>query len=546
MNRNIKYALLASLMVMIGMLAGFQLKEEVPQEKREQISSGFQKIQEAIWFVERNYVREPKTTKMVDDAIVGMLDGLDPHSFYIPKKEMEQMEEQMQGSFEGVGIEFNLLEDTIYVVAALSGGPSESVGIHAGDRIVEIEDTVVAGVNITNTDVMKKLRGPKGSIVKVGVLRRGYKDLLNFDIQRDKIPLSSVDYSYMINDETGYLKISRFASTTHDEFRKHTKKLKEAGMKGMVLDLRGNPGGYMQMAEKIADEFLSEGKLVVYTDGRTYDSQSRYKATSYLDLFEDGPLVILLDYGSASASEIVSGAVQDWDRGLIVGVRSFGKGLVQTQKEFADGSAMRLVISQYYTPSGRCIQKPFEMSSKEYDQELIKRFESGELHDASKIDLPDSLKFKTNAGRPVYGGGGIVPDVFVSRDTTMDSEYLTDLIAHNAFRQFSFYYADAHPEMETKYSNAKAFLDDFQVTDAVFEEFKTFAIEKGAQFDAEGYATSRAHIHAYIKSFVGRHYFNDDAFYPVFHETDNVLQRAVDLMPEARELQRKGSFTLKN
>ncbi|HHG83910.1 MAG TPA: S41 family peptidase [Bacteroidetes bacterium] len=546
MNRNIKYALLASLMVAIGMLAGFRLKQEIPRERREQINNGFQKIQNAIWFVERNYVDEPNTKKMVDDAIVGMLDGLDPHSFYIPTKEMKQMEEQMQGSFEGVGIEFNLLEDTIYVVAALSGGPSEMAGIHAGDRLVKIEDTIVAGVSITNADVMKKLRGPKGSHVIVSVLRRGHDNLIKFDIKRDKIPLSSVDFSYMINKDIGYLKISRFAGTTHDEFRKHTKKLKAAGMTGMILDLRGNPGGYMEMAEKIADEFLSEGKLVVYTDGRTYDSKSKYKANSYLDLFEDGPLIVLIDYGSASASEIVSGAVQDWDRGLIVGVRSFGKGLVQTQREFSDGSAMRLVISQYYTPSGRCIQKPFNMSSKEYDQELIKRFESGELYDASKIDLPDSLKFKTNAGRPVYGGGGIVPDVFVSRDTTKDSDYLSDLIAHNAFRKFSFHFADAHPEMENKYPDAASFLKGFKVDNAVMEEFKAYATSKGADFDAEGYQISKRDIHAYVKSFVGKHYFKDDAFYPAFHETDNVLQRAVNLIPEARELQQKGSFTLKN
>ncbi|MEM6269492.1 MAG: S41 family peptidase [Bacteroidota bacterium] len=546
MNRNLKYAFVASLMVAVGMLAGFQLKQTVPQEKREQISSGFQKIQEAIWFVERNYVDEPKTKKMVDDAIEGLLEGLDPHSFYIPAAEMEQMEEQMQGSFEGIGIEFNLLEDTLYVVAALSGGPSEEVGIQAGDRIVRIEEDNVAGVGLTNTDVMKKLRGPKGSHVKVDVVRRGYDETLSFDIERDKIPIYSVDYSYMIADEVGYIKVSRFASTTHDEFRKAAKRLKEKGMKGMILDLRGNPGGYMQMAEKIADEFLGEGKLVVYTDGRTYDSKSRYKATSYLDLFEDGPLVILLDYGSASASEIVAGAVQDWDRGLILGVRSFGKGLVQTQKEFSDGSAMRLVISQYYTPSGRCIQKPFHMSSKEYEQELIDRFESGEIYDASKIDLPDSLKFKTNAGRTVYGGGGIMPDVFVPRDTTQDSDYLADLIGHNAFRQFSFHFADINKDFESRFPSANAFRQEFKVAQEVMDEFTAFAAEKGAPFQEEGYEQSAEHIRLYIKSFIGRRFFKDDGFYPTYHKTDNVLIRALQLMPEAKELKKKGKFSLRN
>lgn len=547
MNRNLKFAFVAALMVAVGMLAGFQLKQtSLPLEKREMISTGFEKIQDAIWFVERNYVKEPKTTKMVDDAIEGMLEGLDPHSFYIPAKEMEQMEEQMQGSFEGIGIEFNLLEDTLYVVAALSGGPSEQVGIQAGDRIVMIDGEEVAGVGLKNADVMKKLRGPKGSHVKVEVVRMGHKKLIPFDIERDKIPLYSVDYSYMLNDEVGYVKVSRFASTTHDEFRKATKKLKEDGMKGMVLDLRGNPGGYMQMAEKIADEFLSEDQLVVFTEGRTYDSKSRYKATSYLDLFEEGPLIILLDYGSASASEIVAGAVQDWDRGLILGVRSFGKGLVQTQKEFSDGSAMRLVISEYHTPSGRCIQKPFNMSSKEYEKELLERFESGEIYDQSKIDLPDSLMFKTNAGRPVYGGGGIMPDVFVPRDTIYDSGYLADLVAHNAFREYSFRFGDSHAGFEKQYPDAKSFVSKFRITDEIMQDFIAFATEKGAEYVEEDFNLSGNHIKIYLKSFIGRRYFNDDGFYPVFNETDNVLKKALEMIPQAKELKKKGKFSYKD
>jgi carboxyl-terminal processing protease len=545
MYKNLKYALFAALLVALGMLAGFQLKDAVQVERRAEISNGIQKIQDAMWFVERNYVKEPDTKKMVDDAIAGMLEGLDPHSFYIPGEEMQAMEEEMEGSFEGVGIEFNLIEDTIYVVAAISGGPSEKAGIMAGDRILKIDGKTVAGVSIPNSDVMKKLRGPKGSTVKVEVARRSAKAPVAFNIIRDKIPLHSVDYSYMMNDETGYLKISRFASTTHDEFREHVKKLKEGGMKGMVLDLRGNPGGYMQMAEKIADEFLGEGKLVVYTEGRIYESKSRYKATSYLNLFEEGPLVILMDFGSASASEIVAGAVQDWDRGLIVGVRSFGKGMVQTQKEFNDGSAMRLVISQYYTPSGRCIQKPFEMSAAEYELEIQHRLERGELYDESKIDLPDSLKFKTNAGRTVYGGGGIVPDVFVARDTTHDSNYILDLIGENIFREFAYHHIEATPGLEKKYADAKQFVKEFQADDALLKSLTDFAAAKKVPFDAKGFALSKLEIAAYTKAFIGKRLFNDDAFYPVYHQADNVLQRAVALMPQARDLAKKGKFTLK-
>lgn len=546
MNRQIKYALFAASLVMVGMLAGFKLRQSVPEEKKELISSNLQKFQDAVWYVEKNYVRETDTRKMVDDAIEGMLEGLDPHSFYIPAKEMQEMEEEMQGSFEGIGVEFNILEDTIYVVSPISGGPSDKLGIQAGDRIVKINGENVAGIGITNSDVMKKLKGPKGSIVKVGIHRRGTDKTLNFDIERDKIPLYSVDYSYMMNPEVGYIKVSRFSGTTHDEFKDHLYKLKQNGLKNLVLDLRGNPGGYMDMAEKLADEFLAEGKLVVYTDGRVRESHSRYSATSYLKMFETGGLVVLLDYGSASASEIVAGAVQDWDRGLIVGVRSFGKGLVQTQKPFSDGSAMRLVISQYFTPSGRCIQKPYDVSSREYEAEILERFTSGEIYDPTKIEFPDSLKFKTNAGRTVYGGGGIMPDVFVPRDTNEYSDYLTDLIAANCFRQFSFKFGDDNPDLKSRYPDAATFNSQFKTNEKVMKDFLAFAKESKVEYDAQGFKISERVIKAYVKAFIGRRLHGDDSFYPAFHETDNVLQKAVELVPKAVELEKKGTFTQNN
>lgn len=545
MNRNLRYGLFAAILVTIGMLVGFRLRDGEKEQRRQELNSGLQKFQEAMLFVERNYVKVPDAKKMIDDAIQGMLEGLDPHSFYIASEEMEEMEEQMEGSFEGVGIEFNLVEDTIYVVAVISGGPSEQAGIQAGDRIIQIESENVAGVSIANNDVMKKLRGKKGTHVKVAVRRPGMTQLVNFDIVRDKIPLYSVDYSYLMDGQTGYVKISRFASTTHQEFRDHMKKLLDRGMKNLVLDLRGNPGGYMNMAEKIADEFLPAGRTVVYTEGRIGESKTKYKSTADLNLFEEGALVVLLDYGSASASEIVAGAIQDWDRGLIVGVRSFGKGLVQTQKDFTDGSAMRLVISQYYTPSGRCIQKPFNMSAKEYDMEVVERFESGEIYDPSKIDLPDSLKFKTNAGRIVYGGGGILPDVFVARDTTHDSDYLTELVAQNVFRQFAYHFGDHHPEVKARYATAQAFNRDFKVDDVLLADFTSYAAGKGAKLDPAGLATSRHDIAIYIKAFIGRRLYDDDAFYPIFHQSDNVLTRALELMPQALELSKTGHFESK-
>lgn len=544
MHRHVRYALFGAILVMVGVLAGFQLKQTSPVEIRMEMTSGFSKFQEAMAFVQRNYVDQPETSKMVDDAIVGMLEGLDPHSFYIDAEERQAMMEQMEGSFEGIGIEFNIVEDTIYVVAPISGGPSERVGLLAGDRIVEVDGENVAGVGIANSDVTQKLRGEKGSKVKVGVRRPGVKRILYYTITRDKIPLYSVDFSYMIRPKTGYIKVSRFAGKTHDEFREALRRLKHNGMKELILDLRGNPGGYMEMAERMADDFLSAGRLVVYTEGRIPESKSRYDATSFYNDFEEGALVVLIDYGSASASEIVSGAIQDWDRGLIVGTRSFGKGLVQTEKEFKDGSAMRLVISRYYTPSGRSIQKPYDKSAEEYDMEIVERFERGEVYDPTKIEFPDSLKFKTNSGRTVYGGGGIMPDVFVARDTTFDSDFMTDLISAGVFQDFSFQYGDQHPDLRENYKKAEDFVKKFKITEEIKQEFLSFAESKGVKKDDKGLATSGDHIWIYLKAFIGRRVFNDEAFYPIFHQADNQLQRALELLPQARELEKSGTFKL--
>ncbi len=540
MAKEIKYSIVAGLLVMIGIVVGFTMKEGFSAGKIEEINNNIDKFREALWFVERNYVSEPKTDQLVEDAINGMLEGLDPHSFYIPAKEMQEMDEQMSGSFEGIGVEFNLLKDTIYVVAAIAGGPSEQLGIQSGDRIIKIDGGNVAGTGITNSDVMRKLKGTKGTIVKVDILRRGVKNLLSFEIVRDKIPLQSVDYSYMVNKETGYIKISRFAQTTYDEFRAKLIELKSDGMKNLVLDLRDNPGGYMNEAEKIADEFLAEGKLVVYTEGRIANSKTNYHATDRMSLFEKGALIILMNYGSASASEIVAGAVQDWDRGLIVGVRTFGKGLVQTQKPFADGSAIRLVISRYYTPSGRCIQKPFDMSSEEYDEEILDRFETGEVYDETKIDLPDSLKFTTNSGRSVYGGGGIIPDFFIPRDTFTDSDYLGKLLSKGLFRQFCYEFVDGDPELKAKFGDAGKFRKSFEVTEETLTKFAEYGATNGVPMDAAGFRTSKKTISNYLKAFTGRKLFGDDGFYPVLNDDDNVILGALEKIPSAMELETTG------
>lgn len=545
MSRPLKYALASVAFVVVGMISGYKLKQSLPDYKQADYNESLNKFQEVLRFIDYSYIEPVTFEKMVDDAIKGLLEGLDPHSFYIPKQEKKGMDEQMAGSFEGIGVEFNILEDTIYVVAPISGGPSEKLGIVAGDRIVEVDSQNVAGIGITNSDVMAKLKGKKGTKVRVGIVRRGVNKVIYFDIIRDKIPFYSVDYSYMISPGIGYLKLSRFAETTFQEFVEHTRKLKEKGMEHMILDLRSNPGGYMNMAQLISDEFLPEGKLVVYTEGRTAESKSKYVSTSSIGEFEKGGLVILIDQGSASASEIVSGAVQDWDRGIIIGTRSFGKGLVQTQHAFTDGSAMRIVISKYFTPSGRSIQKPYNKSSKKYNEEILERFESGEVYDESKIKFPDSLKYKTNSGRTVYGGGGILPDVFIPLDTMGRSNYYTDLFINGIFRQYGLKYADAHPELKTTYANGFEFARNFEISEAMMNEFTQYGADKKVPLVTAELETSRKLITMMIKANIGQRLWNDEGFFPVLHRYDNNIEMALKLMPDAIKLSQTGQFTWK-
>ncbi|MEL6675889.1 MAG: S41 family peptidase [Bacteroidota bacterium] len=540
MSKIIKYFLFSFGFVIVGLLVGFKIKGSIPGSALSHIDSGVEKIQQTLLFIENNYVEEPNHQKLVDDAINGLLEGLDPHSFYIPSNEMKQMAEQLEGSFDGIGIQFDIVEDTIYVETPIPGGPSEKLGIMAGDRIVTVDGETVAGININNADVTRYLKGPKGTKVKVGILRRGYAELLQFTIERDRIPINSVDYAYMMDDKTGYIRVTRFAETTYSEFRQKLADLKEQGLESLILDLRSNPGGYMNMAYKIADEFLESGKVIVTTEGRIPQSRQEYQATKSLSMMEEGALVILIDYGSASASEIVSGAVQDHDRGLVMGVRSFGKGLVQVQERFEDGSAIRIVISRYYTPSGRCIQKPYDKTSEEYEKDIAQRFASGEIFDESKITFPDSLKFKTTGGRTVYGGGGIYPDVFAADDTSGNSKYFTDLRIEDMFRKFSFDYVDPRPEMKTKYPDARTFIRKFKTTPALVKTFTKYAASKGVNFVEADYQTSKRYIDNRIKAYIGRRIFNDEAFFPILHETDKVLQTALDYIPKAKKLEETG------
>lgn len=543
MSRFLRYFLFSFAFITFGLLVGFRLENAFSSKVRGNIDKGLKKFEQALMFVQENYVKEPEQVKLVDDAIKGMMDGLDPHSFYISASEMSRMDEQMTGSFEGIGVEYNILDDTIYVVTPLSGGPAEKVGILAGDKIVKVDGMSVVGAKVTNSDVTRFLKGEKGSKVQVSVKRVGIGRLLEFTLVRDKIPIHSVNYSYMMNADNGYIQVTRFSETTYEEFSEHLKKLKAQGMKNLVLDLRNNPGGYLMMAHRIADEFLANGKVTVTTEGRIEDSKQKYLATSQLAEFEKGGLVVLIDYSSASASEIVAGAVQDHDRGLIVGVRSYGKGLVQVQKKFDDGSAMRIVISEYYTPSGRCIQKPYNTKSHaEYENEIEERFKSGEIYDPSKIKFPDSLKFRTDAGRLVYGGGGIFPDVFVPDDTAHNSKYFTELSISDVFRRFAYDYVDHNPNIIKEYASVGRFLYSFEPNAELMRKFVMFADAKGVKFKEKDYEKSLPLLKNRVKAFLGKRLFQDDGFIPVVHEMDDVVQKAIDLIPAAKELARTGKF----
>jgi len=541
MSRFLRYALFSTALLLVGLLVGFKVKSSLGGGMATG-DSNLHKLQQAIYYLEHNYVKEVDENKLTDDAIKGILDGLDPHSFYIPADEMKQMEEEMEGSFQGIGVEFSIVEDTIYVVSALSGGPSERMGIQAGDRIVQVDDKTIAGIGVTNGDVPKYLKGAKGTSVKIGIKRTGVASLLTFTIVRDEIPIKSVNYSYMVRPNVGYIPVTRFAEKTYEEFHNELVRLKRLGMQTLVLDLRGNPGGYMNKAYEMADEFLRAGRPIVSTKGRLRDSNQQYESTERGD-FEDGAIIVLIDYGSASASEIVSGAIQDHDRGLIVGVRSYGKGLVQTQKKFDDGSAMRIVVSEYFTPSGRCIQKPYGKTHAAYEHEILDRFESGELYDPSKVKFPDSLKFKTASGRTVYGGGGIFPDVFVPNDTLGSSRYLSELVGKDLFRAFAYQYVDNNKRTGKLPVNTTD-LDEFKISPDMLRAFTLYAAGRGVPLDASGARRSQALIENRIKAYMGRRLFGDEGFFPVFHESDRVLQRAIDLAPVASNLARTGKIDL--
>jgi len=466
---------------------------------------------------------------LVEQAFIQTLKELDPHSAYIPAKDVAKADEPLQGSFEGVGITFQLFKDTILVVSPIPGGPSDKVGIRAGDKIIKVDGEDAYGEDINNQWVMDHLRGKKDTKVVVGIYRRGNDDLIDFEIVRDKIPINSLDASFMLNDKTGYIKLNRFSKTSLDEFNEAIAALKEKGLENLIFDLRGNGGGYLGTAMTISDEFLPEGKLIVYTEG-IHTPRQELIATGNGE-FTNGKLVILINEGSASASEIVSGAVQDWDRGIIIGRRSFGKGLVQRPFQMPDKSIVRLTVARYYTPSGRCIQKPYEDGVEEYYLDFKNRFEHGELINADSINFPDSLMYETNNGRVVYGGGGVMPDIFVPLDSARFNSVYSSLIRKGVINSFVNEYLDKNRKsIQKNFNSFKSFNSEFELTDKDFEKFISLAEKEDIELKSEEFDHNIDFIQLQLKALIARNIFETGSYFEVISSMDHEVVKAMEVI----------------
>ncbi len=519
--------LIYSGLLMAGIIIGSLIfHERKPEKFTGQAHASAGKIDNVLDFIEQNYVDTVKRDDLEEKTLVAMLNQLDPHSEYIPAADLQQVNEPLQGNFDGIGVEFNIVNDTICVVHPIQGGPSESVGVKAGDRIVKVEGKNLAGIKVSNKKVFDALRGKKGTKVKVSIKRQGVKELLDFTITRGEIPIYSVDVSFMAATGVGYIKISRFAADTYDEFRNAFNKLTKQGMKKLIVDLRGNGGGYLNAAVDISDEFLSKGMLVVYTQGKA--SPKRVFKASEKGSFENNPLVILIDEGSASASEIVSGALQDNDRATIIGRRSFGKGLVQEQIEIPDGSAIRLTTARYYTPSGRSIQKSYSKGLEAYYSEEYERYEKGELLSADSIHFADSLKYKTVSGRTVYGGGGIMPDIFVPIDTSFRTSYLNKVSFRGIISDFAFNYTDKNRMQFAIYKTADAFVKNYNPPATILDIFADYAQKAGIERNDVQMKRSAAYLLGQIKALIGRNLFDNEAYFPVILKDDKAFKAALE------------------
>ena len=492
------------------------------------------KLQYAEMAINNLYVDSVDEQKLVEDAIRGMLDKLDPHSTYSTPKEVKELNEPLNGNFEGIGVQFNMLQDTLMVIQPVTNGPSEKVGIIAGDRIVSVNDTAIAGVNMSKEEIMKRLRGPKGTKVNLGIIRTGIKDKLLFTVVRDKIPMKSVDATYMIRPGIGYIRIGNFGAQTHDEFVESLEKLRSEGMKDLILDLQENGGGYLKAAVDIADEFLRQGDLIVYTEGRRIQ-RSEYRAHGN-GKFTTGKVVVLVDSYTASASEIVTGAIQDHDRGFVVGRRTFGKGLVQRPIDLPDGSMMRLTIAHYYTPSGRCIQKPYTKGdSKDYAMDMANRLKSGELTNGDSIHFADSLKFETlREHRTVYGGGGIMPDYYVPLDTTIYTRFHRELAAKSIVIQSNLRYVDKNRKnLKKRWESFADFKQNFEVpqslVDEIIAEGKKQNIEPKDEAELE---KTLPYLCLQLKALIARDIWDMSEYFSVFNESSEIVKKALEVISQ--------------
>ncbi len=493
------------------------------------------KLQIAEYAINRLYVDTVNEDRLVEHAITGMLEQLDPHSTYTDPEETRAMSQPLEGNFEGIGIQFQMIEDTLLVIQPVSGGPSEKAGILAGDRITAVNDTAIAGVKMSTEDIMSRLRGPKGSEVNLTIVRRGVGQPLPFTVKRDKIPIYSLDAAYLIEPRTGYIRINRFGATTPDEFADALKRLQQQGMRDLILDLQGNGGGYLNAAIDLANEFLEQKDLIVYTQGRA-ERQNNFHAKGS-GRFKQGRLVVLVDEYSASASEIVTGAIQDHDRGVVVGRRTFGKGLVQRPIPLPDGSMIRLTVARYYTPAGRCIQKPYDAAEgqdmlEQYHRDLLERFNHGELMHADSIHFPDSLKYHTlRLARTVYGGGGIMPDIFVPIDTAQYTDYHRQLAARGIIIRSTTGYIEQHrQELKQRYPDFDTFNRDFRIDDAFLAHMRALADKEKVEFHEAQYARSLPLIKTQLKALIARDLWDMSEYFQVMNATDHTVQQALKVL----------------
>ncbi|MBQ8530071.1 MAG: S41 family peptidase [Parabacteroides sp.] len=522
--------IIIALSVALGIFVGNHYMR-LTQGKRH-IYTGGNKINAILDIIDEQYVDTVNMSELIEDAIPKIFSELDPHSIYIPAKDAQRANEDLEGSFSGIGVSFNMQTDTILVVSVIPGGPSEKAGLKPFDRIITINDSLFAGNKSNQELVMKTLRGAKNSTVKLGVKRKNEPELLYFDVTRGDVPINSVDVAYEVSKGIGYIKVSKFARTTYNEFITAIAKLKQAGCGSFIIDLRGNTGGYMDAAINMVNEFMPEGRLIVYTQGKKFPRNDVY--TNGTGTCQETPIVVLTDEFSASASEIFSGAIQDNDRGLIIGRRTFGKGLVQSPMHLSDGSEIRLTIARYYTPSGRCIQKKYELGKEDdYDHDIYNRFMRGEFDSADSIKLNDEEKFETSIGRPVYGGGGIMPDIFIPRDTSGITSYFSNVSSSGTINLYALDYSDRNYEKLSSFKTYEELYKYLQQQPLLYD-FTNFAAAKGFKKRPNLINISGKLIEKQIQAYIIRNFFDDAGFYPVFQNDDVTLKRAIQIINEGK------------